>query len=96
MHDSGQKSLGRRGGDGCGPTTNYGRLMAAGRRMQSKSKSGCAGGRVPTLVAKSDDKDGAPGDILLEIVHEHAHRRFLLPSFAGKRVAARRANASVS
>ena len=35
---------------------------------------------------------GTLGNLFVEVVHEHAHGRFLLPSFAGDGVASRRAN----
>ena len=37
----------------------------------------------------------ALGNVLVKIVHQHAHGRFLLPSFAGERGAARSANARI-
>ena len=46
--------------------------------------------------AAIDDQILRPlGNFLVKIVHQHAHGRFLLPTFAGKRVAARGANAGV-
>ena len=36
------------------------------------------------------------GDFRIEVVHQHAHGRFLLPAFAGKSGATRRANRLIS
>ncbi len=46
--------------------------------------------------AVDDEVFGALGDLLVEVVHQHAHGSFLLPSFAGDLVTARRANRSRS
>ena len=43
-------------------------------------------------AAIDDEIVGTLGDFGIEIVHEHAQRGFLLPAFAGKLRAARRAN----
>jgi hypothetical protein len=42
-----------------------------------------------------DEVLGALGDFLVEIVHQHAHRSFLLPSFAGKLDAPRRSHGTI-
>ena len=36
------------------------------------------------------------GDLGIEVVHQHPQRRFLLPAFAGKRSAARRAHGLIT
>ena len=46
-------------------------------------------------AAVNDQILGALGDVLVKIVHQHAHGGFLLPSLAGERGAAGGANASV-
>src|SRR5438270_3420701 len=48
-----------------------------------------------TCSAIYDQLAWALANFLVEIVHQHSHRGFLLPAFAGKRIAARRSNAGV-
>ena len=43
-------------------------------------------------AAVDDQLGGLFGDVGIEIIHQHAHRGFLLPSFAGERSAARAAD----
>ncbi len=50
---------------------------------------GAAGSTVDDEVAR------ALGDFFVEIVHQHAHGSFLLPAFAGNRIAARGADGRV-
>ena len=51
---------------------------------------GLAGPAVDNQVAR------VFADFFVEIIHQHAHRRFLLPPFAGDGGAARRADGRVS
>ncbi len=48
--------------------------------------------RRPPRSAVDDEVLRPLGDVRVEVVHEHAHRSFLLPAFANDGVSARRAN----
>src|SRR5215471_19456456 len=52
--------------------------------------------RSAASSAINDEVFGALGDVLVQVVHEHAHGSFLLPSFAGDLVAAGSTNRSGS
>src|SRR5579863_1791478 len=53
-----------------------------------------AGGAASPAI--DDEVAGALGDFFVEIIHQHAHGGFLLPTLAGNRIAAWRTDGCVS
>ena len=54
-----------------------------GARLAQRPHRGASGAAVNEEVL------GALGNLFVEVVHEHAHGRFLVPALAGERIAAR-------